>query len=52
MHQSNRSFNITLGIPRVFDASSCQGGSKFDELSLLGGGAFDHPLIGGREFDH
>ena len=42
MYQSNRSLNIppghTLGIWRL----SCPRGREFDELSLPGGGAFDH----------
>ena len=37
MYQSNRSFNIPLGIPRAFNASSCPGGREFDYQSLVVG---------------
>ena len=30
------------GIPLVFDVFTLAGGREFDELSLPGGGAFDH----------
>ena len=33
MYQSNRSFNIPLGIPRAVDAFSCPGGREFDDHS-------------------
>ena len=46
MCQSNRSFNIPPGIPRAFDVFSCPGGREFDQLSLLGDGAFDHYSYG------
>ena len=44
MYQSNRSSNIPPppNIPQAFDVFSCSGGREFNELSLPGGGAFDH----------
>ena len=48
MYQSNRSLNIPPppGIPRAFDVFSCPRGRELDELSLPGGGAFDHYSYG------
>ena len=45
MYQSNQSLNIPPpppGIPLEFDIFSCLRGREFDEVSLPGGGAFDH----------